>query len=350
MSATSYNWQSSPRKWAFYTENAPHKKIPFDEATCKTIDAAFDRFNETKGRETLDLCGATFNFTKMTYTNQGIMCKLSSCGGIMPYKVAFGKDASGISPASREVLSKLSPASIVTKWYWWDNPSGALPLPAFERDSTAAPTWTSYTPSDEQQLDRLYASNSSNSNFVPLNSAFCVCFNGAHKGCPVMLQSRLDEEANPSIPVEQRRRRPILRASYCWCYNSEFAMGKTNWVPYPPETSALLEQMYIMGFRDAPVTVNGVRYVLNFLAGVHYPGSNTALRSKVARFGTEFVDAVKNRGKIAGDADIKFPHYWQSPSSEKLLCSNAVSEPEKRRIAKMIGNSTKCKKINIYVC
>lgn len=335
--------KKSPRSWAFYNEKVPHRKVPFDELTCKSIDLAFDMYTAGKGRDVVNFSGATFNFPRMTYTNQGIVCKLSSCGGVFPYKLELGKDTSGVSPCSREVLSKLDPGSIVNKWYWWDSAADVLPLSSFGSGTTTKPTWTSYAPADAKKLDQLYATDSKKAEFVPINKTFCVNFGGTHKGSPLILQGKLDEEENPDIPDDQKHRRPVLRAAYCWCYNSLFDVGKTKWVPYPPETSALLEEMFIMGFREATVTVKNMRHTLDFEAGVQYPVNNIAKRTKVARFGTDFVDSVKSRGGIHGDAPVDFPKTWENPSSRKFLCSTAISVDERFRIKRIITDATKCK-------
>lgn len=316
-------------RWCYYNVNQPFKKIYFNDQMKLTIDQAFSEF-KSKKLNGVTICGAVFNFASMECKCGDMKFKLSPNGGCMPYKVVLGGDPEGLSKGDREALSKFDQAKVAHKWLWWDNPTGADSFGLYKNYAEKRPTWTYYSPADEKKLEELYQVDPNKKKPQAINKFFCISFSGTYEEkYTLKIQGRIDDENNKTVPDHQKRRRPVIRATYCWCWDTSDGTAGPMWTPYDLEVSEALEESYTVGMPEADITLGGAKYTVNFTQGIQFSLADTSKKRKIIRFGTDFVTPFKELvagGSIASENLI--PQTWERNQQKPFLLSRQVSKPE----------------------
>lgn len=339
---------SQPRRWCYYKEDETFVKRAFDPQMSKSVEQAFMNFMRTRANG-VNICGAMFDFEKMVCMHNGVAYKLSPNGGYVPYKVVFGGDIEGLNPSDKAFLSKIDPRMIAHKWFWWDSSNGENPFCAFKEEATTDPKWTCYSDSEERKIEQLYEINSNSSDPIPYDTMFCLRFKAMHENARLMIQGRCDDENNPSIPDASKRRRPIFRASYCWCCDNNEGAGEPNWVPYPPDISAHIEEAFINNKPEADISIGVETYTVNFTQGIQFRIEYTFKKCRVKRFGTEIIDSFMNNvGCGYLGLDDVLPPYWDL-QEQQFLFSSHLNRCEIGIASRLIASFIPCKRIIILV-
>lgn len=324
-------------RWCYYNVNQPFKKIYFNDQMKLTIDQAFSEF-KSKKLNGVTICGAVFDFASMECKCGDMKFKLSPNGGCMPYKVVLGGDPEGLSKGDREALSKLDKTKVAHKWLWWDNPTGADPFGLYEKYAEKRPTWTHYSPADEKKLEELYQLDPNKKKLQPINKLFCIVFSCTYnEKYTVKIQGRIDDEKNNTIPDNQKRRRPVIRARYCWCWDNSDGTGAPVWTPYELEVSEALEENYIVGMPEVDITLGGSKYTVNFTQRIQFSITDTSKKRKITRFGTDFVEVFEENVAGGGAASANLiPPTWEKNQQKPFLLSKEVTKPEVSQIGQSI--------------
>lgn len=336
---------SQPRQWCYYKEEEPFKKNGFNPEMNRAVEQAFVNFVTTRANK-VNITGAVFDFDSMMVFLDGARYKLAYNDACVPYKVVLGGDIEGLSLDDKTFMSKIDQRLIAHRWFWWDNFGKGNPFVQFIQDGGKSPRWTHYSPSDERKIEELYKVNSNTNNPLPINSIFCMRFNCAYNGCRVMIQGRNDDESNSLIPEDNRRRRPAIRASFCWCFDSNSGKGEPSWVPYSPEISMLLEEAFLSSKPEVDVKVGAEAYIVNFTQGVQFKIDYTFKRCKIKRFGTGIADSfMRNAGFGGFSVDDILPPYWDLQENDFLL-STRMNRSEIRILSKLVNDYQPCNETN----
>lgn len=336
-----YSLMSQPRKWCYYKKEEPFRKNGFDPKANKAIEQAFVSFMTTRANK-VKINGDVFDFDSMVVVHNRAAYKLAYNEACVPYKVVLDGDPDGLTPGDRAFLSRIDQRLIVHRWFWWDNFASGDPFHQFIRDGAKSPRWTHYSPSDERKIEELYEVNSSSNSPLPFDGRFCMRFNCVYNGFRVMIQGIVEDENNSSLPENTRRRRPVIRASFCWCCDSSGGKGEPCWVPYTPDISMHLEEAFLGNKPEVDIKVGAEAYTVNFAQGIQFKIDYTFKRCKIRRFGTEIVDSFMNNVGF-GDfrADDLLPPYWDFQEKQFLLSAH-LNRSEVRIMSKMINDYQPC--------
>lgn len=330
---------SQIRKWCYYDENEPFKKISFNTAN-NDVEQAFMSFLEDKSKNKVSINGFNFDFVKMECSVGGKTYKVSSNGGCVPYRVCLG-DTTGVPANDQEALSKIDPSKVVYRWLWWDNPGGVDPFSTFKAQADKNPMWTHYSPSDERTLETLYGKYKTTNAPQRINNMFCVRFDCTYEFTnKVIIQGRNDDENNAKIPEPQKRRRPIIHAAYCWCWDNSDGTGTPMWTPYERDISVLLEEAYIAMKSEVDIKVGSETFTVNVVQNVQFNIKDTYKKHRVIRFGTEFIKSFKDSlgGKGGVSANDMVPQYWQDQEDKQFVLSPKISQGEFSFMSSLIYN------------
>lgn len=109
-------------------------------------------------------------------------------------------------------------------------------------------------------------------------------------------------------------------------------MGDPVWTPYDPALTNILEKDYLNGVPESDITLGGVNYTVNFTQGIQFSVSDTSRKRRIARFGTDVVDAFKkNIGKYEPEGEMaKFPvpDTWEKPQESPFIVSQKFNQGE----------------------
>ena len=323
---------SQSRIWCYYDEYEPFRKFEFSPQEQQVVERGFQNYITNKVQQ-LNIGGCVLDFYKMEWIYQGRKYRISPNAGCVPYKVNMGSELKGLDLESHEALSKIDPAKIAHTWLWWDN-TGADPFVHYRDLSETNPRWTHYSPPDEKKIEELYRANPNRSDPQPFNGMFCILFGCLYENTYVMnIQGRTEDECNYSIPDNQKRRRPIIRAAYCWCWDSSNGMGSAMWTPYDLGITEQLERDYINGVPESEITLGGTKYAVNFTQGIQYKLADTSRKRAVKRFGTEFIRSFMRSVQGSGGEISKYsvPSNWEKPQQKSFILSTAFT-PEEGKI------------------
>ena len=274
--------------------------------------------------------------------NGGVIYKLSPSAGYVPYAVVLGGDIEGLTPEDREFLQRADPTMVGHKWYWWDNPGGADPFALFKQRAATNPMWTPYSPDDERRVEELYKINPASSDPQSINQIFCVRFDCTYESKDkIMIQGRNDDENNSGIPDGTKRRRPIIRTSFCWCW--EQTEGKGDWKPYAPEITSSLEEAFIAQKPEVDIQLGQGMYTVNFTQMYQFNTSDTSRRCNIKRFGTKVTDTfLDNLGYGGLSKKDVCPQTWEQ-QQQNHFCSQNINQNESQAIMQMVSSSLPCK-------
>ena len=335
---------SHPRKWCYYDINTPHEKQNFTPDMCSAIEAAFMNSITNKVTST-SINGCMFDFQKMECYHSNRTFKVSSNGGYIPYKVQMG-DVTALPDNDAQFIRGFDPSKIGHRWFWWDNPNRADPFALYKAYGTINPMWTHYSPADERALDDLYATYSKSPEQHPINAMFCVRFECTYEGKhKVMIQGRNDDESNPAMPDPAKRRRPIIKSTFCWCWDNSNGTGDPAWTPYDLNVSTLLEEAFFSGKPEIDVTLGTGNYTINFSQEIQFSTTDASKKRRIKRFGTEYVDVFTRNiaGGNAGSTNDMIPQYWLKGQTTKFLEVPNLSQNEQDFICQLFNKSNQGK-------
>lgn len=327
-------------RWCYYDEYQPFRKFPFNDQMKQEIDKAFKAYKETHASQA-KINGVDFNFSKMECSSQGKRYVLSPNSGCVPYNVPLGGDPEGLSQSDRDALSKVDPTKVVHKWLWWDNPGGADPFALYKRYAATNPMWTHYSPPEEAKIEGYYRANPNKTGPQRISDAYCILFCCIYEGTyKITIQGRNDDERNKSVTEKKKRRRPAVRATYCWCWDNSDGMGDPVWTPYEPAITNVLEVSYLNGVPEADIVLGGVEYSVNFMQGIQFSIADTSKKRRIARFGTNVVDAFKQSiGKYDASAEkpkFPVPESWEKPQEGPFIVSKKLNQGEFNGIEQLV--------------
>lgn len=328
---------SQVRKWCYYSENTPYAINLFDPPMVKVIEQEFMKFMTTKANGAC-INGATFDFDNMVCMCKGVTYKLSPTNGYVPYKVIIGGDCEGLNTNDRTFFNKIDPGLVCHRWLFWDNPQQENPFVSFSKDGGIKPKWRFYSPEDEKEIEQLFKTNSNSTEPFQFNSIFCARFNSMYNGSKVMIAGRCNDENNLSLAENSKRRRPIARASFCWCWDNSNGKGESNWVPYSMDISASLEEAFLSNKPEIDISVGAEKYTVNFTQGIQFKIEFTFKKWKIKRFGTEICDYFMNDlGCGYAELEEVLPPYWD-PQDKSFLFSTHLNISEVRTLNKLIDS------------
>lgn len=325
---------SQTRKWYFYTEDAPQAKSYFSDAQNSAIEDAYMKALGKRGSFGLNLFGCWFDFKKMTYFCKKKTHNLAFTGFSIPYKFVLSDDVSGISPEDKKILEKQDKKNIITRWLWWDNPIDEAPMASFEANFEKKPMWAYFSPDAEKKIENLYLADSKSFDYLPISNKFCVCFNEGFKGYPIPMQSRINDEIDSDVPIDKRHRRPVFRASYCWCFGTKMYSGGMKWTAFPPDVSAYLEECLLLGLDEIEFFADNKKYIADFARKVRYNADKVSDMCEIERFGTGVINS--------SESNVEIPPEWEDFGEKKFLVSNSVSDKETSLISKIVNYSKHC--------
>ena len=210
------------------------------------------------------------------------------------------KDVEGLTPDDRKFLQTVDPAVVGHRWYWVDNPS-LKPNSAdaksksvdpfvlvFNASADVNPTWVHYSHEEEKKIEELYTTHHDSTKFHPINKKYCVIFKTRYKLSKtkrynVMAQGTIEDESNPNVSLENKRRRPVLRASFCWCRKQ--AKGRGDWEPLPLEVSEDLEEAFAIGLPSSVFQIGEIVWTVDFVRSEMMSQNDDVYNLK--RYGTQ---------------------------------------------------------------
>lgn len=171
-----------------------------------------------------------------------------------------GGDINGIPEEDKTVLKRLELKYIGYRWYWWDKTN---PFNGFKENAIKNPMWERYKPTLENEVERGYTIFLQDNTKLThqLDDNFCALYNCIHDGYNIMIQGRNEDENNPTKAEKHKRRRPILRASFCWCVM--YPSGGLT--PLDVNVSVQLEDKYLAGVHEERFQFGqGQIWIVNF--------------------------------------------------------------------------------------
>lgn len=330
------------RNWYYFDANSPHIKFFFNDGMNVKIDASYENYLSNNVNYAFNPSGTTFNFNHMEYKKdkEDFHYKLSYYN-LAPYNAASSDGSNVLTGEDKAFLDK-NKTQTVKRWFRW---SKNVDLCRFANDD---PMWTRYDSGTEKIIEELYQRDPNSSNPQQVDGTYCVLFRPAEKS-NVMLQGRIDDENDYRKPAEQKRRRPITRVEFCWCYDSSADITKSaTWVPYEPRMSELLEDALVRGEPEVSIKLGEEEeeeiYIVNFAQGIQFSASDSSKKVRIARYGSEIVGPATERlywGYHTYDGVT--PKDWLKGQAELCSVFECKFEDFKKKLKEIISNEDKNK-------
>lgn len=263
----------------------------------------------------------------------------------IPYIIELGDLTKGLTQREEDQLKKLEgEGKVVHKWLWWD---GRSPFNKYKSHGRNCPMWCYYSDSEENKIEDGYLRYLDDGNKEPwkfdkgmweVSKGRCTIFNCIYKigekAHKLMVQGYVSDENNPGLDESKKRRRPILRVSFCWFYGLQDTVVPDAMTPFPKEISCALEEWYIKassssGDGKGHKTVSLPIGLVDFERGT-IKTSNGEFR--IARVGTP----VKSKYQMP----LGLPPSSWSGDGEKFLrifkFDSGIKEDEKKIINKLL--------------
>ena len=155
-----------------------------------------------------------------------------------------------------------------------------------------------------------------------------------------MIQGRNEDENNPSMSDSAKRRRPIIRTAFCWCW--EQTEGAGDWEPYTPEITSLLEEAFLSQKPEVDVQIGQGMYTVNFTQMYQFNVSDTSKRHNVKRFGTQLTQTFMSSLGCGGLSKQDMINQMWEPQQQPFFASQNLKQCEQNSIMRMMSNGVPC--------
>lgn len=253
----------------------------------------------------------TLDFSKMECKYDGKAYNLFCCGKFLPYK-RVPKFERNITTGGR-ALHRFDPTKIICRWLWWDGDGADATYDGFIA-GRMEPKWSFYSRDDEEKLEELFKEHGTTQGTHNINERYNVSFED------YMFQINRRDIS---------RIRPVIRATYCWCWDTSNGKEDPSWAPHERDVSECLEEAFISGIPEVDIEFEGKKHFVNFSQGIQFCASDTSKKKKITRFGTEIADLCVPK-IFCGYQELTniIPKYWvldySSSSSSSISTSREI--------------------------